>query len=85
MTRVHGYLPDALAEEARAAGLDVSRVAQDALPRELAGRRTSPWLDQLGRLLPSGVTHDAVIDALDTTQADTGDIWPQGRRQGGPG
>jgi post-segregation antitoxin (ccd killing protein) len=59
MTRVNVHLPDALAEEARAAGLNVSKVAQDALRRVLAGRRTSAWLDQLRRLSEA----NAVIDA----------------------
>lgn len=76
MARVNVYLPDDLAAEARAAGLNVSSVAQEALRRELAGPRTSGWLDRIRRLPPSGVTHDEVIDAIDAVRSEEGDTWP---------
>ena len=58
MARVNVYLPDELAEEARAAGLNVSNITQDALRRELAARRTSEWVARVSKLAPTGVTHD---------------------------
>ncbi|HUZ09025.1 MAG TPA: type II toxin-antitoxin system CcdA family antitoxin [Acidimicrobiales bacterium] len=76
MARVNVYLPDDLAEEAREAGLNVSSIAQDALRRELAGRRTTAWLDTVRKLPRTGVTHDEVIAALGEVRAEAGDEWP---------
>ncbi|MGH9104018.1 MAG: type II toxin-antitoxin system CcdA family antitoxin [Acidimicrobiales bacterium] len=80
MARVNVYLSDDLAEEARAAGLSVSGILQEALRRELAGRRTTAWLETIRDLPRSGVTHDEAIDALDTARAEAGDDWPESRR-----
>lgn len=73
MARVNIYLPDELAEEARAAGLNVSNVAQDALRRQLAGRQTSAWLERVRGLEPTGVTHEQALDAIDATRDEAGD------------
>lgn len=76
MARVNVYLPDDLAEEARAAGLNVSNIAQEALRRELTARHTSAWLERVRRLPPSAVTHDEVLTALDAVRSEVGDDWP---------
>lgn len=76
MARVNVYLPDDLANEAREAGLNVSSVLQDALRRELAGRQTSAWLEQVAMLPATGVDHDEALAALDAVRAETGDAWP---------
>lgn len=78
MTRVNVYLPDDLAEEARSAGLNISRVAQDALRRELAARSSTTWLEAVRRLLHTGVSHDEVEAALDAERDEAGDFWPRG-------
>ena len=70
MARVNIYLPEELAREAKAAGLNISRVAQEALRAELASRRTSDWLDGILRLPPTGVTHEQVIAALDEARRE---------------
>jgi len=74
MARVNVYVPDDLAEQARAAGLNVSKLTQDALRRELAALDTNAWLDELAKEPPSGVTHDQVIKALDEARAELGDF-----------
>jgi post-segregation antitoxin (ccd killing protein) len=57
MARVNIYLPDDLAREAKAAGLNISGIAQEALRTALASRRVAAWLDDIARLPPTGVTH----------------------------
>jgi hypothetical protein len=47
MARVNIYLPDGLAGRARAAGLNVSGIAQEALERKLRSFATDQWLDTL--------------------------------------
>jgi post-segregation antitoxin (ccd killing protein) len=74
--RVNVYLPDALAEQARDAGLNVSSITREALQRELAGRRTTAWLDAVRNLPRTGVTHDEALAALDEIRAEAGDEWP---------
>jgi post-segregation antitoxin (ccd killing protein) len=73
MARVNVYLPDDLAEEARAAGVNVSNVTQAALRHELARRSTSDWLRQLGPTEPRVATHEEVLAALDESRDELGD------------
>lgn len=82
MARVNVYLPDDLAEEARAAGLNVSSITQEALRERLAVRSTTAWLDRLAALPPTDVTHEQVIAALDEVRAESGDDWPGGAPAG---
>jgi hypothetical protein len=72
MARVNIYLPEELAREAKAAGLNISGVAQEALRAELARRRASDWLDEILRLPPTGVTHEQVMTALREARAE---LW----------
>lgn len=72
MARVNIYLPNDLAEEAKAAGLNISGIAQEALRAELARRRVSDWLDEILRLPPTGVTHEQVMTALREARAE---LW----------
>ncbi len=73
MARVNVYLPDELAREARAAGLNVSRIAQDALSSSLAHSDTDRWLERLERLPQANIPHATVIEALDEARAEFGD------------
>jgi post-segregation antitoxin (ccd killing protein) len=73
MARVNVYLPDELAEEARAAGLNVSSMTQEALRRELARRRTSTWLERVRELPPTGVSHEQALEVIDAARDDIGD------------
>jgi post-segregation antitoxin (ccd killing protein) len=72
MARVNVYLPDELAERARAVGVNVSAVTQDALRGALAAMDTECWLDHLERLPGAEVRHERVIEALDAARDDFG-------------
>ena len=71
MARVNVYLPDDLASAARAAGLNVSAVAQAALTRALAQAATDTWLEGLAAQ-PSSVKHADALEALDAGREDLG-------------
>jgi hypothetical protein len=73
MARVNVYLPDQLAGEARAAGLNISRVAQDAIGRALARAETDRWLDRLAVLPRVEVPHAHVIAAIDEARDELGE------------
>jgi post-segregation antitoxin (ccd killing protein) len=73
MARVNVYLPDELAQEARAAGLSISRVTQEALSSSLAHSETDRWLDRLERLPRADIPHRSIIDALDEARAELSD------------
>jgi post-segregation antitoxin (ccd killing protein) len=72
IARVNVYLPDALAERARAAGLNVSSITQDAIRGALASVDTATWLDRLERLPANNVAHEHVIRALDEARDELG-------------
>lgn len=64
MARVNVYLPDELAEQARAAGLNVSGLTQEAVRGALSVHRTDAWLEDLVGLPRTGASHDDVIAAV---------------------
>ena len=71
MARLNVYVPDDLAERARARGLNVSALTQAAISAELESSGTDVWLDTLA----AGSTttrHDDVIDALDAARDEFG-------------
>jgi post-segregation antitoxin (ccd killing protein) len=70
MARVNIYLPDELAREAKAAGLNISKITQEALRTALASRRVAAWLDDISRLPPTGVTHEQAMAALDEARRE---------------
>ena len=70
MARVNVYLPDELARAARAAGLNISRLTQEALSSSLARSETDRWLDGLEGLPRVNVPHASVIEALDEARED---------------
>jgi post-segregation antitoxin (ccd killing protein) len=76
MARVNVYLPDDLAQEARAAELNISRVTQEALSSALAHNKTDRWLDRLESLPQADVSHRSVIAALDEARTEFGDSAP---------
>ena len=73
MARVNVYLPDELAQQARAAGLNISKVTQAALSSTLAHSETDHWLDRLGRSPRADVPHRRVIQAIDEARAELGE------------
>ena len=64
MARVNVYLPDDLAEASRAAGLNVSRITQDALRAALDVAATSTWLHDVRSLSPTDVSHADALAAV---------------------
>jgi len=72
MARVNIYLPDELAKRARAAGVNISGITQDAIRTALAGIDTDLWLDRLDRLPRNDVPHQQVIATLDGARDDFG-------------
>jgi post-segregation antitoxin (ccd killing protein) len=72
MARVNVYLPDELADRARAAGLNISGIAQEALRGALARGETDRWLARIAALPRAEIPHERVIDALDAAREDFG-------------
>ncbi|WP_345602328.1 type II toxin-antitoxin system CcdA family antitoxin [Pseudonocardia adelaidensis] len=69
MARLNVYVPDELAERARAADLNLSALTQAAITNELQRRATDAWLASL----PSPrhrVSHGAALAALDEARAE---------------
>lgn len=72
MARVNVYLPDDLAERAKAAGVSISAVTQHALRSALAASETDRWLDRLEALPSHEVAHGTVLGALDDVRDEFG-------------
>ena len=70
MARVNVYLPDDLADSAKAAGLNVSGITQEALRRALAAESTDDWLDEVDFLQPVEISHLDVIGAIEQARDD---------------
>lgn len=71
MARLNVYVPDDLAERARARGLNVSALTQAAITAELENSATDTWLGGL-ETRTTGAHHDAVLDALDAARDEFG-------------
>ena len=72
MARLNVYVPDDLAERARAAGLNVSALTQTAIADELNRRSMSSWLAELPVPAEPAVTHEAAMRALDESREEFG-------------
>lgn len=72
MARVNVYLPDDLAAQARAAGVNISGITQDAIRAALAAVDTDRWIDHLDELPPVEIPHQRVIDALYAARDELG-------------
>ncbi|HEY1651790.1 MAG TPA: type II toxin-antitoxin system CcdA family antitoxin [Acidimicrobiales bacterium] len=72
MAQWNVYLPEDLAVEVRAAGLNVSRLTQAALHQELACSRARTWLQRVAweRTTRETVSHDATSRALRAVETD---------------
>jgi post-segregation antitoxin (ccd killing protein) len=66
MARLNVYLPDEVAADLRAVGLNLSMVTRVAVLRELARYRTQGWLQRVAheRAAAAAVTHEAAFGAL---------------------
>lgn len=72
MARVNVYLPDELAEQARAADLNVSGLTQEAIRRALDARAVNDWLDDLASLDPIDVDYALVKQAVTEAKDEFG-------------
>jgi post-segregation antitoxin (ccd killing protein) len=72
MARVNVYLPDELAAQARAAGVNISGITQDAIRAALAAADTDRWLDHLDDLASTDLPHQRVIDAVHAARDELG-------------
>ena len=64
MARVNVYLPNELAAQAKAAGLNVSGLTQEAIESALAARRIDDWLDDVASLPPLDIDERAIAAAV---------------------
>lgn len=71
MARINVYLPDELAERARARGLNVSALTQAAISAELENSATDAWLADLADRTTTA-RHDDVLAALDAAREEFG-------------
>ena len=69
MPRVNISLPDDLAAAVRAAGINLSSLAQEAIRQHLAERTTDAWLATLDPA-PAHVSHEDALAALDTAREE---------------
>lgn len=72
MARLNVYVPDELAARARAAGLNVSALTQQALQGALASDETDSWLGSLPKPGMNPAAADDVIAALDAARDELG-------------
>lgn len=66
MARLNVYVPDELAERARARGLNVSALTQAAISAELENSATDAWRGLEPR--STGARHDDVLGAIDAAR-----------------
>ncbi|PQM51235.1 antitoxin [Mycolicibacter virginiensis] len=71
MARLNVYVPDDLAERARARGLNISALTQAAISAELENSATDSWLDGL-EAWSTSARHDDVLTALDAARDELG-------------
>jgi post-segregation antitoxin (ccd killing protein) len=64
MARVNIYLPDTLADEAKAAGLNVSKLAQEAVRSALSVEQVNAWLDSVAAMRRARISHEDVLQAV---------------------
>ncbi|MBV9101424.1 MAG: type II toxin-antitoxin system CcdA family antitoxin [Candidatus Dormibacteraeota bacterium] len=72
MARVNVYLPNELAEAARAAELNVSSLAQAAIRRELRRAGIRDWVAAVQGLAGPSLSHEAVQEAVDSAREELG-------------
>jgi post-segregation antitoxin (ccd killing protein) len=70
MARLNVYLPDELAERARAAKLNLSALTQAAVEAELSRSAGLEWLAQVAALPATGVEHREVVAAVTAARED---------------
>ena len=74
MARANVYLPDELAEAARASGLNVSNLTQEAIRRELRRLGIKEWIEDVCRLVSPHLDHATVTEAVDAAREEFGSL-----------
>ena len=74
IARVNVYLPDELADAARAADLNISNLTQDAIRRELQQTGIAEWVQAVLGLGSPRVNHAAVQKAVDAARDELGTV-----------
>ena len=72
MARVNVYLPDELADAARAADLNISSLTQDGIRRELQQAGIADWVQAVLGLGSPRVNHAAVQKAVAAARDELG-------------
>ena len=72
MARINVYLPDDLADAAHAADLNISSLTQAAIRRELERTELQEWIQVVSRRPQTGVSHDAVHEAVNAAREEFG-------------
>ena len=72
MAVVNLHIPDDLVEQARAADLDISRLARDAIRRALESHAVNEWLDDLASLPSLGIDPAVVKEAVRSAKDEFG-------------
>lgn len=75
MARLNVYVPDELAEAARAAELNVSAITQEAIRTALDISSVGRWLGSLEDLGPTTIDHAAAATALTDARDE---LWGDG-------
>ena len=72
MAVVSLHLPDDLVEQARAAGLNMSMLAEEAIRGALYARALNEWLDDRASLPPGGIDPAIVKEAVRAAKDEFG-------------
>jgi len=73
MARLNVYVPDELADRARASGLIVSALTQGAISAELERYATDSWLERLPTP-ERAISHEEALDALHAARTEFGHL-----------
>ncbi len=72
MTRLNIYMPDELAEKARARGLNISALTQAAVTAELTRSATAEWLEGIPPRPAARIDHASALNALEAERDELG-------------
>jgi len=76
MARLNVYVPDELAARARDAGLNVSKLTQEAIESELQGSAMRTWIDRVQANPPlAEISREEMQTIMDDVRDDYGRPW----------
>lgn len=78
MARLNVYVPDELAARARAAGLNVSKLTQDAIEQELQRSAMQVWMERVRANPPMPeISREDAQRIMDEVRAELGTRWEE--------